>query len=140
MKKITSIIKEFKENDFKKEYFNSLEYINWLNSESRKGNDFMLIVSDLFEYETYPIFCTSDLLHTTIEKYDDLEHMSRVDIVIKLKTQKELEKEEKIKKLINQGHYYVTPFGETVITAYGKNIIEKLENEQDFNEEDTLTR
>lgn len=69
------------------------EYISWLNDEkSRIGNDYMLVVTDLFDNNSYPVYCSSSLLEQNIEEYDDRERLSRVDFVIQLQSQQEIER------------------------------------------------
>ena len=69
------------------------EYIGWLNNkEKREGNDYMLVVTDLFDHQKYPVFCPSALLEQTRAEYDNRDKMSRVDMVIQLQSQQEQER------------------------------------------------
>ena len=46
-----------KEKQFRDDY-EFPEYIGWLdNKEKREGNDYMLVVADLFDHQKYPVFC-----------------------------------------------------------------------------------
>lgn len=69
------------------------EYLGWLNDkERRKGCDYMLIVTDLFDHQKYPVFCPSELLEETEAEHDNRDKMSKVDMVIQLQSQQEQDK------------------------------------------------
>ena len=81
-----------KEKQFRDDY-KFPEYVGWLNDkEKREGNDYMLVVTDLFDHQKYPVFCPSALLEETRAEYDNRDKMSRVDMVIQLQNQQEQER------------------------------------------------
>ena len=81
-----------KEKQFRDDY-EFPEYIGWLNNkEKREGNDYMLVVTDLFDHQKYPVFCPCALLEETRAEYDNRDKMSRVDMVIQLQSQQEQER------------------------------------------------
>ena len=81
-----------KEKQFRKNNEFS-ECIRWLNDKTaREGKDYMLVVTDLFDHQKYPVFCTSALLEEMEAKYDNMDKMSRVDIVVQLQSQQEQER------------------------------------------------
>lgn len=43
---------------------------NWFDRGLDLGADFMIIVCDTFDYEDYPVFCTSDVFKETHDKHN----------------------------------------------------------------------
>jgi len=96
------------ESEFKKKYKDSnCVDICWLNRTNRDNNDYMLIVTDTFSYEEYPVFCKSYYLVDNIEKYNNQSNMSKVQEVVKL------EKKEKI-NTNKSSEFCYTVYGERV--------------------------
>ena len=79
-----------KEKQFRDDY---KEFIGWLNDkEKRECYDYMLVVTDLFDHQKYPVFCPGALLQETRAEYDNRDKMSRVDMVVQLQSQQEQER------------------------------------------------
>lgn len=80
-----------KEGRFRIENSNYL-YLKWLNDNSaREDNDYMLIVTNLIDYNRYPVYCKKDNLSDVQTEYDNRHNNSRIDTIIELQSKKEQE-------------------------------------------------